>query len=49
MLEEKIILAKLFINYNFESVLEWKDIKMVPDIILRPYDGVRVIVVPRNK
>ncbi|OXA59143.1 cytochrome P450 4c3 [Folsomia candida] len=48
LLEEKVVLSKLFMNYNFQSVLKRIDVKMVPDIILRPCEGIKVKVTKRN-
>lgn len=48
LLEEKIVLSKLFLNYNFQSVEKREDVKMVSEIIIRPYDGINVKVTKRN-
>ncbi|XP_021961393.1 cytochrome P450 4c3 [Folsomia candida] len=48
LLEEKIVLSKLFMNYNFQSVQKWEDVKMVSEIVIRPYDGINVKVTKRN-
>jgi cytochrome P450 len=41
LLEEKIILAKLLNNFDLEATVKSHfEVKMIPDVILRPCEGV---------
>jgi len=42
MIEEKVVLSKLLVNFNLVAVDDLKDIKIVADVILRPLEGIRM-------
>jgi cytochrome P450 family 4 len=47
-MEEKVVLSKILVNFHLEAVDDVKDIKMVPDLILRPVDGIRLKLTKRK-
>ncbi|CAI5450996.1 unnamed protein product [Caenorhabditis angaria] len=48
ILEEKTVLSTIFRKFRVESIEHWPDGRPVPEIILRPFDGVRVRLIPRH-
>jgi cytochrome P450 len=44
MLEEKVLLAKIFLNYEVTATEKLENIQLVPDLILRPKNGLPVIL-----
>ncbi|CAL8091231.1 unnamed protein product [Orchesella dallaii] len=44
LLEEKVVLAKLFRTYSMEVTEKMEDVIPVPDVILRPKNGVNVAI-----
>ena len=48
MYEEKVILSNLIYNYRFESVGKLEDVIKIPELVLRPKNGIPVKVYKRN-
>jgi hypothetical protein len=42
MMEEKIVLASILRHFNIKSTQETEDIKITPEIILKPTNGIMV-------
>jgi cytochrome P450 len=50
LLEEKVVLAKLFLNFNIHTLHRTKEeVKMLPNVILRPFRGVHIKISPRTR
>ncbi|CAL2044435.1 unnamed protein product [Caenorhabditis brenneri] len=49
ILEEKTVLSWIFRRFQVQSVEHWPDGRPVPELILRPYDGVKMILKNRRK
>lgn len=47
-LEEKVMLSMIVRKYTFKSVDSRKDIKIIPELVARPYPGVRLILQKRR-
>jgi len=48
VMEEKVVLAKLFLNFSFEACDNIENMRVVPDLILRPKDGIIVKMTQRD-
>ncbi|EEB15501.1 cytochrome P-450, putative [Pediculus humanus corporis] len=48
MYEEKVVLSNLIYNYRFESVGKLEDVIKIPELVLRPKNGIPVKVYKRN-
>uniref|UniRef100_A0A8R1HSF2 Cytochrome P450 n=1 Tax=Caenorhabditis japonica TaxID=281687 RepID=A0A8R1HSF2_CAEJA len=49
ILEEKTVLSWIFRRFEVKSVERWPEGRPVPELILRPYDGVKMILKNRRK
>jgi cytochrome P450 family 4 len=47
MLEEKTVLSYMLRHYKLQSLDRREDMKLVGDLVLRPENGIRVIITPR--
>jgi cytochrome P450 family 4 len=49
LLEEKTVLSSILRHYELLSLDKREDIKLVGDLVLRPDNGIRLIISPRNR
>jgi len=47
MLEEKTVLSYMLRHYRIQSLDRREDMKLLLDLVLRPKNGIRVIITPR--
>jgi cytochrome P450 family 4 len=48
MLEMKAVLSRILRHYSLRSIDQREDITLMGELILRPNEGVKVIITPRN-
>jgi len=48
MMEEKVILASIFRQFNVKAMDEPEDLTLLSELILRPRDGIRLSLSPRS-
>ena len=48
MLEEKTVLSYMLRHYRIQSLDRMEDMELVADLILRPENGIRVTITPRD-
>lgn len=46
-LEEKVLLSMILRNYKIKSVDSREDVKPIPEIVVRPYPGIRLLLQKR--
>ncbi len=49
LMEEKSVLASIFRNFHVQSLDKRDEVVLLAELILRPRDGVRVYLTPKNK
>lgn len=49
LMEEKSVLASIFRNFHVQSLDKRDEVVLLAELILRPRDGVRVCLTPKNK
>ena len=47
MMEEKVLLANLFRNFEFRATRSREEVILLAEIVLRPKDGLHVKIIPR--
>jgi len=48
MMEEKVMLATIFRNFNVEAAEKREDIALLAELIMRPRDGLHIKISPRK-
>ena len=48
MMEEKVVVSSILRRFNMSSNLDWNEVKLLPEIILRPMKGIPVQLSPRT-
>ena len=48
MMEEKVILASIFRQFNVKAMDKPEDLTLLSELILRPRDGIRLSLSPRS-
>lgn len=49
MMEEKVMLATIFRNFNVEAAEKREDIALLAELIMRPRDGLHIKISPRKQ
>lgn len=47
-MEEKVVLASIFRNFHVTSLDKREEVVLMMELILRPRDGIRVHLVPKD-
>lgn len=47
VLEEKAVLSSILRNFKIKSLRKREDVRLISDLVLRPYEGIHLIIEKR--